>query len=70
MLEVVHAKEINETRIYYSCQYCDKTHVHGNMEVLDNYEHHRGCHCKSAGAPTDVKIIVDNNTVRNFNEIN
>ena len=47
MLEVVHAKEIDETRIYYSCQYCGKTHMHGNMEVLDNYEHHRGCHCKS-----------------------
>jgi len=68
MLEVVHAKEIDETRIYYSCQYCGKTHMHGNMEVLDNYEHHRGCHCKSEGAPTDVKIIVDDNTLRNYNE--
>ena len=36
------------------------------MEVLDNYEHHRGCHCKSPDAPTDVKIIVDDDTVLKF----
>ena len=66
MFEEVHASEIDEKRIYYSCKYCEKTHVHGNMEVLDNYEHHRGCHCKSPDAPTDVKIIVDDDTVRKF----
>ena len=63
-IETVHANMIDSKRIYYYCNYCLKSHSHGNMDELGNYIHHRGSHCTAPGAPTDVKIIVDGNTKR------
>ena len=65
-IETVHANLLDETRIYYRCNWCRKNHSHGNMEELGNYIHYRGCHCRHAGAPSDVKIIVDDATIRTF----
>ena len=65
-VEEVHCREIDNTRIYYDCIYCEKQHYHGNAGELDNYIHHRGCHCRHPNSPTDVTVIVDDETVRKF----
>ena len=46
-LEQVHAIKIDDKHIYYDCQYCNRTHIHGNEGEVHNRTHHRGTHCQS-----------------------
>ena len=63
-IETVHANFIDDARVYYRCNYCRKNHSRGNMDEIGNCIHYRGYHCRHARAPSDVKIIVDDATIR------
>jgi hypothetical protein len=65
-IEIVHANLLDDSRIYYRCKHCGKTHSHGNAQEYESYYHYRGSHCKHPKSSTDLKIIVDQNTTRNF----
>ena len=67
-LEQVHAIKIDDKHIYYDCQYCNRTHIHGNEGEVHNRTHHRGTHCQSEKAPSDLLILVDDKTLRNFKD--
>ena len=76
--EEVRATKIDGIRIYYQCDYCSnpltksgrprknakpKYHWHGTGgDDLPSYS--RGCHCPNPNAPSDVLIVVDEQTER------
>lgn len=62
------ATKISNKKIFYKCPECKKIHNHGNeTNSLKDRITHRLSHCNKFEKYNDIKIIINDDTIRHRN---